>query len=58
MALTLNIGPRKIPTRRLLETKAFKRRNKEWEYMKWDYTEWEECLEEAKEELNGNPTDG
>lgn len=51
MALTLNIGPRKIPTRRLLETEAFKRRNKEWEYMKWDYTEWEECLEEAKKEL-------
>lgn len=36
----------------LTKTNAFKRRNSCWPAEKWDYTEWEECLEEAKKELD------
>jgi hypothetical protein len=35
----------------LSKTEAFKRRDKAWSFESWDYTEWEECVEEAKKEL-------
>ena len=41
------------PSAELTKTNAYIRRNSEWSSDQWDYTEWEECIEEARNELNG-----